>query len=68
MFQFFICVSVPTFLCDFTLTSFIHDIVSMDGFEEFYNSLDYVTQRALTICSDTDLSDVYGITGTEGSG
>lgn len=33
----------------------------MDGFDEFYKSVDYVTQRALVLCSDVDLKDIRDI-------
>ena len=41
----------------------------MDGFDDFYKSVDYVTQRALIMCSDVDLAGIGIIeNGRQGSG
>ena len=55
---------------NFALTrSLNHDICRMDGFDDFYKSVDYVTQRALIMCSDVDLANIGDIAnGRQGSG
>ena len=45
----------------------LNDIERMDGFDDFYKSVDYVTQRALIMCSDVDLAGIID-SGRQGSG
>ena len=57
----------PLLFKNLILILLFHDFGRMAGFDEFYKSVDYVTQRALTMCSDVDLAGIID-NGRQGSG